>query len=132
MKTFCRAVFLFLGLALPAAARPSGAAPSPHYPPNPNVQVTITCADMRRDPVGVFSRPIDLGSSVYTPTDLYFECEEIANRIGVLGAIEAMEARRRQVGDGAAIELALHPGDQRAESSRIRPPHAGGRHHAGA
>jgi hypothetical protein len=76
MKTFCRAVFLFLGLALPAAARPSGAAPSHHFPPNPNVQVTITCADMRRNPVGVFSRPIDLGTSIFTPTDLDYDCEE--------------------------------------------------------
>ncbi len=101
MKTFCRAVPLFLALALPAV-RPGAAAPSPHVPPNPNVQVTITCADLRRDPVGIFSRPIDLGSSTYSPTDLYFECEEsLAQRPflqRLLGLAEQVRSVRQACG----------------------------------
>src|SRR5580692_2612342 len=73
MKQLCTVV-LSLGLALsrPATAEAAG----PRLPPNPNVLETITCADMRRDPTAVFSRTIDLGSSIYTPTDIDYDCEE--------------------------------------------------------
>ena len=61
-----------------------------------------------------------------------FEREQIANRVRVFGAVQAVEAGRGQMRGRAAIELALHPADQRLERGRIRPPHAGRRHHAGA
>src|SRR6185436_15291669 len=40
------------------------------------------------------------------------EIEDIADRVGVLGAIQAMKAGRRGVYDGGPIELVLEPGDE--------------------
>ncbi len=58
--------------------------------------------------------------------------EQVANRIRIFGAVEAVEARRRQMGDRTAIEFILHPADQRLQGRRIRPSASRRRHHARA
>ena len=55
---------------------------------------------------------------------IHFEREEVANRIRVFRPVEAMKARGRHVSDGAAIELILHPSNQRLQRRRIGTPHA--------
>jgi len=61
---------------------------------------------------------------------LHFDREQVANRIRIFGAVEAVEAWRRQMGDRTAIECIFHPADQRLKGGRIRPPHSCRRHHA--
>ena len=51
---------------------------------------------------------------------VHFEREHVANRIRIFGAVEAVQARRRQMGGRAAIEFILHPGDQRLAGGRVR------------
>jgi hypothetical protein len=48
------------------------------------------------------------------------QVEQIADRISVLGSIEAMQAGRRRVRRRVAIELVLEPRDHRVEGRRIR------------
>src|SRR4030095_8917694 len=50
--------------------------------------------------------------------------------VGVLSAIEAVKARSGQMRDRRAIELALHPGNQRLQGGRVRTTRSGWRHQA--
>ena len=59
------------------------------------------------------------------------EIEQVADRVRVFGAIQAVKARRRQMWCGLPVELVLQPGDQRRVGRSIRPPRTGRRHHAG-
>lgn len=66
MKRFRPAVPLILALlALRPAATLAQASPALE---------TITCEEIQRHPLEVLSRNIDLGTSVYTPTDVDFDC----------------------------------------------------------
>ena len=63
---------------------------------------------------------------------VHFEREDITNRVGIFGAVEAMHAGRNQIGGGAAVEFLLHERDHGFEYRRSRTRHARGRHHPGA
>jgi hypothetical protein len=63
---------------------------------------------------------------------IHFEPENVANRVCIFRAIQTMQARCRQVGDSAAIQLILHPRDQPVEHGGLRPRHFRRRHHARA
>ena len=60
--------------------------------------------------------------------------QQIADRVGVLGAVETLEGRRVEVASGRVrgIELAFERGGERRHRRGIRPRHANRRHHAGA
>ena len=60
--------------------------------------------------------------------------QQIADRVGVLGAVEALKGRRVEVAAGRVrgVELALERGGERRHRRGIRPRHADWRHHAGA
>ena len=60
------------------------------------------------------------------------EIEQVADRVGVFGAVEAMEPRRRRVRRGGPVELVLEPRRHRLVHGRFGPARAGRRHHARA
>ena len=60
-----------------------------------------------------------------------FDGQQIANGVGVFGAIQAVQAGRRHLSDPVPVELILQPYRHGFVRSGIRPRHARLRHHAG-
>jgi hypothetical protein len=56
------------------------------------------------------------------------EREQVANRVGVLRAVQSMQTRRRQVRGGGPIELALHPRNHRLQRGGFGAARVGRRH----
>ncbi len=61
---------------------------------------------------------------------LDLESKQVSDCVAVLGAIEPMQTRRRQVHGGRAIQLVLHPADQSFEGLGLRTRSARRWHHA--
>ena len=60
------------------------------------------------------------------------QVEQVLDDVGVLGAVQAMEPGRGRVRGRVSIELLLQPRGHRLVGHRVRPRHAGRRHHPGA
>ena len=73
---------------------------------------------------GIVGRQIDARIDV--------EREDVADRVGVLRPIQAMEAGRRRVSDRRAIQFVFEIRDEAVVGGFVRSAGVGGRHHAGA
>ena len=60
------------------------------------------------------------------------DVQQIPNRVGVFGAVHAMQSGRRNMELGGVVEFVFREHDGRFEELRFRPRHARRRHHPGA
>ena len=83
------------------------------------------CAGDVVEPARRVVRRQELGS-------VHFERKQIANRVGVLGAIETMQSWRRQMLRRVGVQAGLHEAEERLHRGRIRPARVGRGHEARA